>query len=196
MRIIGGRLGGLRFRGPPGRLTRPTPERVREGLASALEARGVIKNARVLDLFAGTGALSFEAISRGALRAVLVEKDRRVVSAIAEIASSIGVQQNVAILCMDLTRDPAAATKGILRCHPDPFDLVFADPPYPVIDAVPPLLDELRIRGCLHSRSFVAIEHATGHVPTGLSGFALLAEYRYGDTTVALLGCKRQEKER
>ena len=65
MRIVGGRLSGRRFAAPGGRGTRPTPDRVREALASALESRGAFEDACVLDLFAGTGALSFEALSRG-----------------------------------------------------------------------------------------------------------------------------------
>ena len=80
MRIVGGSLGGRRFSGPPGDATRPTSERVREAIASALDARGWIEGAVVLDLFAGTGALAFEALSRGADRAFLVERSRPLAS--------------------------------------------------------------------------------------------------------------------
>jgi 16S rRNA (guanine966-N2)-methyltransferase len=195
MRIIGGQLGGLRFEAPPGDLTRPTSDRVREGLASALQSRGAFESADVLDLFAGSGALSFEAISRGARRAVLVENQRRVVNAVLEVARTIGVDQQVEMLCLDLVRDPAAAAQCIAQSHPEPFDLVFADPPYQAIDAVVPLLKQLRDRALFHPGSIMVIEHATAHAPQTLSDFAFLAKYRYGDTTVVLLRCTPQGED-
>ena len=83
MRIVGGRLSGRRFGATKGRGTRPTSDRVREALASALDARAAFDQASVLDLFAGTGALSFEALSRGAAEAVLVDRDPEALGQIA-----------------------------------------------------------------------------------------------------------------
>ena len=86
MRIVGGRLSGRRFGAPGGRGTRPTSDRAREALGSALESRGAFDDAHVLDLFAGTGALGFEALSRGASDAVMVDCDPRVVRQIKQSA--------------------------------------------------------------------------------------------------------------
>ncbi len=189
MRIIGGQLGGLRFKGPPGGLTRPTPERVREGLASALESRDGFCGKSVLDLFAGTGALSFEALSRGASRALLVDNDRDALRAIGEVARRLGIWERLDAMCLDLVRDPKGAAERIAMAGSGRFDLVFADPPYDQIDAVPPLLDELLARNALAPGSIVAIEHAKKRAPHGLEKMAEVASYRYGDTAVVLLRC-------
>ncbi|MBP7683736.1 MAG: RsmD family RNA methyltransferase, partial [Deltaproteobacteria bacterium] len=98
MRIVGGTLGGRRFDGPPSDLTRPTSERVREALASALDARDAIRDVRVLDLFAGTGALAFEALSRGATDACLVERDPRVVKAAQQSIAALGLGERCVVV--------------------------------------------------------------------------------------------------
>src|SRR5689334_16347957 len=91
VRIVGGRLGGRRIAPPPGNVTRPTSERVREALTSALSARGAIEGARVVDLFAGTGALGFEMLSRGASQVLFVERDARVAEHIRSAAEGLDV---------------------------------------------------------------------------------------------------------
>ena len=91
MRVIGGQLAGRRFGAPSGRGTRPTSDRVREALSSALESRGAFGDAVVLDLFAGTGALSFEALSRGAASAVLVDRDSRAIRELHEAEAQGGI---------------------------------------------------------------------------------------------------------
>ena len=186
MRVVGGRLGGRRFEGPPGNLTRPTPERVREGLASALQARGAIEGARVLDLFAGTGALGFEALSRGAERALLVDSDPAVVRTTTRSARSLGLQGRARVVRLDLLASPGTAAARIARRDEAPFDLVFADPPYRVVQQLPLLLGELLGRGCLGERAVVAVEHAATRPPADPEGFSRLADYRYGDTGVLL----------
>ena len=125
MRIIAGRWGGVRLaavgKGDAGAHLRPTPDRVRESLFSMLGHRGVVEGARVLDLFAGTGALGLEALSRGASQATLVEKGR--------VGQRL-ISQNIA----KLDTDAATLIRGdATRLGPnktDPFDLVFLDPPY------------------------------------------------------------------
>lgn len=182
MRIIGGTLGGRRFSGPPGAKTRPTAERVREAVASALEARGWIAGAAVLELWAGTGALSFEALSRGARSAVLVEKDRRVARAIERSARELGLTDRTAVVVADLDKPPARWMRRLA----EPADLVFCDPPYARIDRVGPVLAALERAGKLRPGAALVIEHAKRSPPTLPPSFGELTTYRYGDTAVLL----------
>lgn len=187
MRIVGGRFGGLRFRGPPDQSTRPTAERVREGLASVLEARDVLAGATVLDLFAGTGALSFEALSRGAARAVAVEREIRAVRAMIAAAKKLGVDEQIQVLKMDLFRNPAAAARRIRAAQPCAFDLVFIDPPYRFVDKLPPLLEQMENLSIIGETTLVVIEHPTKRIPRELSRLSQIAAYHYGDTSLVLL---------
>ncbi|KPK66900.1 MAG: hypothetical protein AMS21_00460 [Gemmatimonas sp. SG8_38_2] len=185
MRIIGGKLSGRRFEAPGGRGTRPTSDRVREALASVLESRGAFDEARVLDLFAGTGALSFEALSRGASDAVVVDGDARVVRQIAKSARELGLTSKVRSARVDLLGDPAAAVRRLPEADGG-FTLVFADAPYRRIDAVPGLLTELIARERLAPGAWVVIEHAAEHDWVWPIGLASDAEYRYGQTRISL----------
>ena len=187
MRIISGRLRGHRFKGPLGNSTRPTPERAREGLASALEVRDAISGASVLDLFAGTGALSFEALSRGAERALLVEKDEQAISAIIDSANALKLLNKVQTLSLDLLRNPSYTATRIASINGKPFSLVFADPPYSDSDSLTPLLKELAAQGRLSKGCYVVIEHATGYIPQGINQLGSVASYRYGDTAIAIV---------
>lgn len=126
MRIVGGKLGGRGLKAPAGRATRPTSDRVRESIFNVL-AHGVegfdIEGVRVLDLFAGSGALGLEALSRGAKFALFVEEDAGARGIIRENADALGLIGQSKIWRRDATRlGPCAPTP--------PFDLVFADPPY------------------------------------------------------------------
>jgi 16S rRNA (guanine966-N2)-methyltransferase len=184
LRIVGGRLGGRHIAAPRGQSTRPTSERVREGIASALEARGWIEGARVLDLFAGTGALSFEALSRGASHAVMVDKDAPLTRTIEKGARELGVDRQVRVLAFDLEREPRAF---IARLPDDAlFDLVFLDPPYARVEVVTPLLAALSESGKLLPGAAIVVEHARRAPPTLPDGFSAIATYRYGDTAVIL----------
>lgn len=123
MRIIAGEWRGRLIEAPPGAGTRPTADRVRETLFSMLASRlGSFEDLRVADMFAGSGALGFEALSRGAASATFVERDVKAAAAIRRNAEKFGAAERVRIL-----------TGSALALSPcEPFDLIFADPPYAV----------------------------------------------------------------
>ena len=131
MRIIAGTLKGRKIAAPPGRAVRPTSDRLRETLFNVLA--GSVGGARVLDAFAGTGALGIEAVSRGAASAVFIEHDARVAKVLEENLRAVGVASPV---------HPCAIIRGNFLTVPvpgPPFDLVLLDPPYdiaPLEDAV------------------------------------------------------------
>jgi 16S rRNA (guanine966-N2)-methyltransferase len=121
MRIIAGEWRGRRIEAPSGQGTRPTGDRVRETLFSMLASRlGSFEDLRVADLFAGSGALGFEALSRGAAAATFVESDPVAAAAIRRNADQLGATNRIRIL--------TASAMALSRS--DPFDLIFADPPY------------------------------------------------------------------
>jgi 16S rRNA (guanine966-N2)-methyltransferase len=121
MRIIAGEWRGRPLEAPPGRATRPTADRVRETLFSMLASRlGSFEDLRIADLFAGSGALGFEALSRGAATVTFVESDRQAAAAIRSNAAHLGAGDRARILGGSALALPAS----------EPFDLIFADPPY------------------------------------------------------------------
>ena len=121
MRIIAGQLRGRPLLAPPGSATRPTADRVREALFSMLASRlGSFEDLRIADLFAGSGALGFEALSRGAAEAVFVENDSRAQAAIKATAAKLGLTEKVRVL----------GGSALALPRNDPFDLILADPPY------------------------------------------------------------------
>ncbi|NHA01857.1 16S rRNA (guanine(966)-N(2))-methyltransferase RsmD [Nocardioides sp. W3-2-3] len=126
-RIIGGRAGGLRLQTPSGDRTRPTSDRVREALFSALEAwAGSLHDLRFLDLYAGSGAIGLEAWSRGASAVTLVESDRRTADLVRANARAVGC---------DVAEVVARAVGSVLAGPaPAPYDVVFSDPPYPLAE--------------------------------------------------------------
>lgn len=187
MRIVGGTLSGRRFRGPPAEGTRPTSERVREALASALDARDRLRGARVLDLYAGTGALAFEALSRGATSAVLVEREPKVARILRESAAELGLTARVRVEVLDLHGALEPTLARIARQADPPFDLIFADPPYVDVDRVPPLFRGLITTGLVAADALFVLEHARKTPPQELRSLAPVAAYEYGDTAVALL---------
>ncbi|GAB4000499.1 16S rRNA (guanine(966)-N(2))-methyltransferase RsmD [Nocardioides marmoraquaticus] len=126
-RLIGGTAGGRRLRTPPGAATRPTTDRVREALFSSLESSlGGLDGLRVLDLYAGSGALGLEALSRGAALLTAVEHDRRTARLVEANARDVGLGP-VEVLAQPVGRALAAPPRAA-------YDLVLADPPYDVPD--------------------------------------------------------------
>ena len=120
MRIIAGDWRGRVIDAPPGQLTRPTADRVRETLFSMLASRLSFQDLRVADLFAGSGALGLEALSRGAATATFVERDSQAVAAIRRNADRLGASERVRLIGGSALALPKS----------EPFDLIFADPPY------------------------------------------------------------------
>ena len=119
MRIIAGKWRGRPLEAPPGSATRPTADRVRETLFSMLTSRlGTFEDLRVADLFAGSGALGFEALSRGAAHATFVENDAKAAAIIRRSAENLGASMQI------------LASSALALPRAGPFDLVFADPPY------------------------------------------------------------------
>lgn len=185
MRIIGGRLGGRLFDGPGSDVTRPTSDRVREGVASALAARDAFQDAVVLDLFAGTGAWGFESLSRGAASAVLVDRDRRAGAAITKNAATLGLKQHTQLVAVDLFKDPQAFLKRLPTSRP--FTLVFVDPPYAEVSKVADLLAAIVKHGAVAKDALFVLERASRDAATAADFLAPVASYRYGDTSVDLV---------
>lgn len=184
MRIIGGRLGGRRFDGPASNATRPTSDRVREGVASALAARAAFDAAVVLDLFAGTGAWAFEALSRGASSAVLIDRDRRACDQISKNATTLGVNEQTRVIQAELLKDSVAMLKRMPTTPP--FTLVFVDPPYAEVAKVPALLAAIIKHGAVAEDALFVLERASRDAAAAAEFLAPVASYRYGDTAVDL----------
>jgi 16S rRNA (guanine966-N2)-methyltransferase len=181
MRIVAGSAGGIPLVVPKGVDLRPTMDRVRAAIFSSLAES--VPGARVLDLFAGTGALGIEALSRGAARAVLVEQDRRAVTAIRQNLEKCGVAAEVFELDVFSYLDRLAPAQG--------FDLVLVDPPYAKRpgerDFTPELLRAEGLRKTLVPGGLLVLEHLPGAaLPLG-PHWECLRQKRYGATEVAFL---------
>jgi len=180
MRIIAGQFRGLALasvgKGDAGAHLRPTSDRVRESLFSVLLKYGVPEGARVLDLFAGTGALGLEAISRGAEHATFVDDGRKALSLIKQNITVTRTDGVTKVLSRDATRLPA--------CADAPFDLIFLDPPYGK-DLGLRALQSAQAGGWLAQDALIVWEEAAP-MPAP-DGFELAEHRRYGDTHVTIL---------
>lgn len=178
MRVIAGSARGRTFEAPKGSATRPTPDRVREALFSILYDS--VDDAHVLDIFAGTGALSFEALSRGAKRAVLIESDSATALLVRKNAQSLGFGEETEVLAM--SADKAIAT---LAQRKERFDLVFLDPPYDA-GLLEPTLTKLTQAGILSPEALIVAEHRSSSAPPkSPSSFAMKDTRRYGEVALA-----------
>ncbi|MBW8729801.1 MAG: 16S rRNA (guanine(966)-N(2))-methyltransferase RsmD [Terrabacter sp.] len=179
-RIISGTAGGRRLQTPPGSSTRPTSDRVREALFSRLEHRGLLEGARVLDLYAGSGALGLEAASRGAAQVLLVESRKAAAKVIRANAAVIG-HPDVRVLADTVERALAAGPPAGVR-----MDLVLVDPPYDVPeDALSAVLAALVGHQWLARDAFVVVERSSrSPQPTWPEGLELSGEKRYGETAM------------
>lgn len=174
MRIIGGRLGGRTLIAPPGRGTRPTPERVREALFSIL---GSVEGERVLDLFAGSGALGLEAISRGAGTLTLVDSSR---------GASRAIKRNLDALDVGAEIRHQAALRFLQQARAErrEYDLVFLDPPYGEAPRLGPQLSAALVP-VLGPGARVVFE-SDRRAPGELEPLRRIDERRYGDTLIRI----------
>lgn len=170
MRIIAGSARGATFDAPQGRDTRPTLDRVRENVFNILQMK--VREAKVLDLFSGSGAMAFEAISRGAACAVLVDVDRSANQVQRRNADKLRMQDRCRILHYDWQQAVRQLT-----VQNEKFDLVFLDPPYAMHD-MNPVMNALR--PLLGSESVILLEHEAKTFPATPDGFYLYDSRKYG----------------
>jgi 16S rRNA (guanine966-N2)-methyltransferase len=174
LRVVAGTHRGRRLEAPPGRSTRPTSDRVREALFSIL-GPAALQQAHVLDLFAGSGALGIEALSRGAAAATFVESDARAVATIRRNLDALGLT-DAHVHHGDVSAWLPTAERG-------PYDLVFADPPYSSASRTAGWLSEL-LPPLLRETSLTVTESDRRH-PLTLT-LPLVDERTYGDTRIAI----------
>lgn len=177
-RIIGGSAGGRRLRTPPGGGTRPTSDRVREALFSALESRlGTLAGCRFLDIYAGSGAVGLEAVSRGASEVMLVEQSSQAAALIRANATALGLR--------GVTVVHAAADRLVGRvASGGPFDVAFFDPPYDVAnEQLADVIEALHQADWFAPEAVLVVERprraAQWRWPAGITG---VREKKYGET--------------
>lgn len=185
MRIIAGSARGATFDAPQGRDTRPTLDRVRENVFNILQMK--VREARVLDLFSGSGAMAFEAISRGAASAVLVDVDRAANQIERRNADKLRMQDRCRILHCDWQQAVRQLT-----AQNEKFDLVFLDPPYAMHD-MNPVMNALR--PLLHDESVILLEHEAKTFPATPDGFYLYDSRKYGVAGVSFFRLNAGEDE-
>ena len=180
MRVIAGTHRGRRLYGPRTHALRPTSDRVREALFSILGNR--LRNGRFLDLYAGTGAVGIEAVSRGVERVTSVESNRDALRLLHQNLELCHIGNELAVLSQTVQQ---------FLTHPDqwngPYDIVFADPPYAEASELSSLLEETRTHDLFALDSWLVIEHAAKTaLPMSLGCTQFLRRYRYGDTALSL----------
>lgn len=190
MRITGGWARGAQLSAPRDRRLRPTSDRVREAIFSSLGA--VVEEARVLDLYAGTGALGCEALSRGAGCAVFVESDRVVLRA---LRSNCGELVRRGLNAERIRIVPGDADRALARLgsQGERFDLVLADPPYraPAGEVRIPaarVLGQVTSMDLLEPGGVLVLEHAADAVLETVAAYPVLRHHRYGGTAVTFVG--------
>ena len=178
MRIIGGKFKGRKLRTVRGTRTRPTSGRTREAIFNIIAFE--VRDARVLDLFAGTGALGLEALSRGAQSAVFIDISRQSLSVLGENLADLSLENPNRVIRWDLTHN-----LNCLLSMPRAFDLVFLDPPYNK-NLIIPALDHLHLSQSLENGARIIVEHSQLEpVEPGRLPFEVVDQRRYGKTLVS-----------
>jgi 16S rRNA (guanine966-N2)-methyltransferase len=177
MRVIGGELKGRKLSVTRGRQIRPTSDRVREAIFDILGPTWTFR--RVLDLFAGTGSLGIEALSRGAEEAVFVEQSKGALTVLKENVKALGLQSRSWALSL-----PAKKGIAVLGERGELFDLILMDPPYGK-EVVGKTIEEIIRRGILAATGIIVAEHASRDLILSPLGLELVQQRRYGDTTVS-----------
>jgi 16S rRNA (guanine966-N2)-methyltransferase len=184
MRLTGGSDRGRRIKAPRGLRTRPTAAKIREAIFNIL---GPPPDGAVLDLFAGTGSLGLEALSRGARRVVFVERERHALSVLRHNLRELGVESRSTVIAADVRtgiRRLAASISGEDRFSEDRFSWVFMDPPY--AREAEAILAELSDRDLLTGCAVVIVEHDKRHRPPASIGGLFLTDRReYGETELS-----------
>tara|TARA_B100000315_G_scaffold204859_1_gene198418 strand:- start:1389 stop:1949 length:561 start_codon:yes stop_codon:yes gene_type:complete len=182
MRIVGGRNRGRALKAPKGQATRPTSDRTRESVFNILNSRLAdgFQDLTVIDLFAGTGALGLEALSRGAEQAVLVDNDRAAIKFIEENVRELGEVDNVTILKREATN------LGPLPSPANPAGLVFLDPPYKQ-GLVEPALISLRDNEWLAEKSLCIVEMDAKESFEPPDKFSVIDQRKYGKAAIHIL---------
>ncbi len=189
MRIISGTSRGQKLATPRSPSLRPTSDRVKESIFNIL--RDKVEGRIILDLFAGTGNLGIEALSRGAKKAVFVEKGRHAIQLIQKNLAHLGFQERSEILERDVNR-----AIGILKQRGECFDLLFMDPPYQK-GLVQATLMKLESHPIYDSGSILVVEHNRREpFPHRLLGWDLIRQRRIGDTVLSFLTRSEGEQER
>ena len=179
-RIIAGAHGGRRLSAPPGAGTRPTSDRVREALFSALDTMIDLEGVRLADLYAGSGAVGLEALSRGSSYALMVESDARAARTIRDNIVALRVGSSARLVTGKVAQVLGGPPEG------GPFDVIFADPPYAVSDdEILELQQDLLANDWLTKDAVVAIERSSrGDPMTWVEGVTADRSRRYGETTL------------
>lgn len=186
MRIIAGSLKGRKLAPFKGTGIRPTSDRLRESLFSILSNR--VQGAVVLDLFAGTGALGIEALSRGAQTACFIDNDPNALALVRRNIESCGLTEQVSVIKWNIVKN-----LNCLRSFPARFDLVFMDPPYRQ-HAISPTLIHLCQSGRLRQKTCLVVEHSLSEqLPPILPPLYLRDQRKYGKTLVSFLAYMIQE---
>jgi 16S rRNA (guanine(966)-N(2))-methyltransferase RsmD len=180
MRITGGLHRSRPLRAPRGSTTRPTSDRVREALFGILASAGAIEGANVLDLYAGTGALGLEALSRGAARATFVESSRFAIEALKANVAGLGLAASTHIVEGEVERSVRRIASGA------PFDVVLADPPWAFVESgeAPRAVLGLLAAGLFSPDAWVVLEHSSRTPPPRAGALSCVQTRAYGDTTL------------
>ena len=183
LRVIAGTAGGIPLACPKGEGVRPTMDQVRGAIYSSLAAR--VPGARVLDLFAGSGGLGIEALSRGAVAATFVERDRRAMDCIRRNLEKTRLAAGTELICLD-------AFAFLRRAAGRRFDLILADPPYTTReqteDHAARLLADENLAGCLAADGWFVLEKSPRHVISAMPrGWKIVRQKAYGTAEVLFL---------
>lgn len=180
MRVIAGTYRGRRLRGPQGTALRPTSDRVREAVFSILGNR--LPGSRFLDLYAGTGAIGIEALSRGAQHVAFVESNAEALKLLHQNVSDCGLINRATVRAETVKQFVTQSDLAL-----GPYDIVYADPPYAAAHELEALFTPVVVKRMLSPDARIVAEHAAKtSLPAELGGCVFLRRYAYGDTAVSV----------
>jgi 16S rRNA (guanine966-N2)-methyltransferase len=178
MRVIGGQFRSRQLKSLKGLALRPTSDRLRETVFNVLAP--LIVGARFLDVFAGTGAIGIEALSRGAAEAVFIESHRPAAALIKQNLASLGIRTGVSVLAMDAVRGlEKLAAKPNVR-----FDLAYIDPPYAAAEQYAQVLEAVAKSPLFHAESRIAVEHRRAFELPAVAGLTVVRRLEQGDAAL------------